>query len=38
MSGAYIAAGYVALICVAGWWGVLAAVVHVAIMLAAVKR
>jgi len=38
LSGAYIAAGYVALIAVAGWWGVLAIVVHVAIMLMAVKR
>ena len=38
MSGAYIAAGYIALIAAAGWWGVLAVVVHAGIMLAAVKR
>lgn len=38
MSGAYIAAGYIALIAVAGWWGVLAVAVHVVIMLAAVRR
>lgn len=38
MSGIYIAAGYVTLIAVAGWWGVLAVAVHVGIMLAAVKR
>lgn len=38
MSGILILAGYLTLIAVTGWWGVLAACVHVAIMLAAVKR
>lgn len=38
MSVFLIVAGYVTLVAVAGWPGVLAAVVHIAIMLAAVKR
>lgn len=38
MSGFLILAGYVTLVAVAGWPGVLAVAAHVAIMLAAVKR
>jgi len=35
VSALAIAAGYALLIAQAGWWGVLAAVVHVGVMLAA---
>lgn len=36
--GAFIAVGYVALIGVWGWWGVIAAAAHVAVLALTVRR
>lgn len=36
--GAFIVAGYVALVVAAGWWGLLAAVLHVAVLLLTAPR
>jgi len=38
LSTIFIVGGYVALIATAGWPGVVAAAIHIAVMLAAVKR
>ena len=38
MSGALILTGYALLIWQAGWWGVAATGIHIAVMLACVRR
>lgn len=37
-TGAFIVAGYVALVASVGWWGLLAAVAHAAVLLLTVRR